>query len=235
MTAPKRGFTVHWNGPPANVIGHPHDRCQSFWAGVKAFHMSPRPGIPHGWSDIAYSFGVCHHGIFLTGRGWDKNQFANGHDDVGADDGPDSEWYSVLCFIGEGETPNEGMLIGLENVIHTGRHYGHCGDLIYPHWAWKHKTCPGPDLTRWAAKWTGRPFTHMTPPNPSQTRRHDMMLVQNDQTQGGNGAVLHLLGGDAAVLIDNPADFGDFKAAGIPCVPVKPTQFKRYEAMRIDV
>lgn len=223
----KRGFTVHWNGPPASCIGEPHTRCERFWNGVYEYHTEVK-----GWSDIAYSFGICPHNFKFVGRGWDLNQFANGEDEVGADDGPDSQWYSVLAFVGLGEDIPINILYGLEDLIGYGRNTDRCGDLIYPHWAWKNKPCPGPELSKWCAIWNAHPFDKRELPSPRSDI--DMMLIINDKTQGGSGAVLHLMG-DRTVLVDNTEDFTDLRAAGLPVAKVRPSQFKRYENLRMDV
>jgi hypothetical protein len=158
----RRGFTIHHNGPPANCIGRGHDRCVAFWDSVRAFHTNPEP-IGKGWSDIAYSFGVCPHGERLVGRGWDRRQWANGTDMVGADDGDDSDWYTVLVFVGgdtstgDTEPPTAEMIGATAQLIEEGRSTGRCGDRVTPHNFWKRKPCPGPEFTVLAREWDGRP------------------------------------------------------------------------------
>jgi hypothetical protein len=148
----RKGFVIHWNGPPANCVGRTHDRCVQYWNAVRNFHMSPTP-TRDAWSDIAYSFGVCPHGIRFTGRGWHKNQFANGSDVVPPNDGADSEWYTVLTFIGEGEHPTQPMIDNVKVLIHEGRQNQLCGQRVLPHNAFKIKTCPGPEFTALAKLW----------------------------------------------------------------------------------
>jgi hypothetical protein len=164
----RRGWTIHHNGPPANCVGHPHSRCEAFWRAVRSFHMNDL-----GWSDIAYSFGVCHHGERFVGRGWDKRQFANGSDTVGANDGNDSEWYTVLVFVGgdttthDTEPPTASMVRSTAELIDEGRRTGRCGDRVTPHNFWKRKPCPGPEFTALAASWDRRPSPLLTPPPPA--------------------------------------------------------------------
>jgi len=169
----KKGFTVHWNGPPARCVGQPHSRCESFFRAVKAFHMSPRPGIPNGWSDIAYSFGMCPHGIPMVGRGWNKNQFANGKDVVGVNNGPDSQWFSIIVFLGEGERPTPAMVSGVQALIREGRQSGRCAAEVKPHKDWKVKSCPGDEFTFLCRQWDGRPVDGggvVIPPAPTGPR-----------------------------------------------------------------
>lgn len=149
----KRGFTIHHNGPPVYTRHTEHSRCEAFWRAVRNFHVNS-----NGWSDIAYSFGICIHGIRFEGRGWYKNQFANGADEVGANDGPDREWYTVLAFLGEGEAPSIAMLAGLEVLVEEGRSRRLCGLQVLPHNAFKRKACPGPELTALAYVWNNNPL-----------------------------------------------------------------------------
>lgn len=149
----RHGFTIHWNGPAARCIGKPHSRCESFWAAVKHYHT-----VTKGWSDIAYSFGVCPHGVRFTGRGWDKLQFANGADVVGQNDGRDRDWYTVIAFLGEGEVPTPEMVDGVRALIGEGRASGRCGPRVLPHNAFKQKTCPGTEFTIHAKAWDNQPL-----------------------------------------------------------------------------
>lgn len=169
----RQGFTVHHNGPPArciiNGVVQPHSRCESFWRGVRNFHVNEQ-----GWSDIAYSFGVCPHGFRFVGRGWDKHQFANGDDEVGPDDDLNGPWYSVLMFVGGGYTESDGdwvpeeiptreLEIGLDALINEGRRSGRCGMRVEPHSKWKRKPCPGPWGTRYCTTHNLRPITNEPP------------------------------------------------------------------------
>lgn len=189
----KRGFVIHHNGPEANCIGQPHDRCERFWNAVKSYHMNTR-----GWSDIAYSFGVCPHGIRFTGRGWYKNQFANGADVVGADDGADSYWYTVIVFIGTGEAPTDAMVNGVRALIAEGRQADHCDDRVLPHNAFKVKACPGPEFTAFAAAWDNNVLVAPTPTGGLTMAEVDDILAKLDNVEFlSRVAVLSLEGDDA--------------------------------------
>lgn len=153
----KQGFVIHHNGPNVRIReGDSHDRCIAYWNGVKAYHVGTK-----GWSDIAYSFGVCIHGRRFVGRGWDRNQFANGTDVVGSYDGRDSEWYTVLVFLGWNddsrhpvdEEPSRAMVAGVRALIAEGRNTRRCGSRVLPHNAFKPKRCPGATFTAYAAQW----------------------------------------------------------------------------------
>lgn len=180
----RRGFTIHHNGPPANCLGQPHSRCVSFWDAVRAFHTNPEP-VGKGWSDIAYSFGVCPHGERLVGRGWDKRQWANGSDQVGADDGGDAYWYTVLVFVGgdtstgDTEEPTREMVVATGALIEEGRHSGRCGMRVLPHSAFKRKPCPGPHFTALAARWDGQPIT-IDPPQEDDVTEAELKKALDD-------------------------------------------------------
>jgi len=144
------------------VIGHPHGhaRCEAYWRAVAVFHKGKWPSTV----DSAYSFGVCPHGVvFGLERGWSKRQYANGEDVVGPNDGPDSEWYTILGFFGVGEVPPGAMTQAARELIHQGRIRGWAGLAVLPHNAFKRKGCPGPEWTALAAEWNGRSFV---PPDP---------------------------------------------------------------------
>lgn len=152
----RKGFVLHWNGPPAGVVGHRngHARCEAYWRAVRAYHVGTK-----GWSDIAYSFGACPCGVaFGLENGWTKRQFANGLDVVGQNDGPDSEWFTILYFIGEGEQPTKAMLDTGKWLIAEGRRTGRAGMRVLPHKDFKVKGCPGPELTQLSREWDNRDF-----------------------------------------------------------------------------
>lgn len=222
----KRGFVIHHNGPEANCIGRAHTRCVQFWAAVRDFHVNS-----NGWSDIAYSFGICPHGTRFVGRGWDKNQFAGGTDVVGTDDGPDSAWYSVLAFLGGAEKPTPLMVAGVADLIAEGRSSGRCGQRVLPHNAFKPKPCPGPEFTAYAKAWDNQQLDAPTgggdATTPPDLEEPDMIIAQSKDT----GAALLITGG-TAVLVVNNTELGTHRANGIPVLPVGGEQFKRYETLR---
>jgi hypothetical protein len=149
----RKGFVCHWNGPPVYTHGTDHRRCEAFWRAVKNYHMFTK-----GWSDIAYSWGVCWHGDWFEGRGWNQRQWANGEDQVGQDDGDDKDWYTVCCFLGEGEHPSAAMVQGVHELVAQARKMGRCGLAVLPHNAFKRKSCPGAEMSAWAAYWNNRPM-----------------------------------------------------------------------------
>lgn len=199
----RRGFVIHHNGPPARCVGQPHTRCEAFWRAVRRHHV-----VTNGWSDIAYSFGICPHGTRFVGRGWHLPQFANGRDVRGDNDGSDGLWYTVLAFVGGGaatgydtgaaeEPVTAAMLGGIGELIDEGRRAGRCGLAVLPHNRFKHKACPGPTLTRVAAELDGRPI----PPGDDMTDedRLGLVVLTYNACLGRNPESLHVIaaGGEA--------------------------------------
>lgn len=212
----RRGFTIHHNGPPANCVGRGHDRCLRFWDAVRAFHTNPEP-VGKGWSDIAYSFGVCPHGERLPGRGWDKRQWANGSDDVGPDDGADSEWYTVLVFVGgdtstgDTEPPTREMVVATAALIEEGRRSARCGMQVKPHNAFKRKPCPGPEFTELARQWDGQPITIDPPaPAPEIPEENDMFLYT------APGKPVFFCSGGKSVGLNEASDVPTFAGNDVP-------------------
>lgn len=157
----KKGLVIHHNGPQAKCVGQDHDRCERFWRGVCSYHAQK---FGSKWQSTSlYSFGFCPHGIIFVGCGWHKNQAANGSDQVGVDDGRDSEWYTALGFYGGGkaagfdtgqpeEPVTEDSLNAFQSLRADGMRRGHCGARVLPHNVFKSKACPGQTLTSFAAR-----------------------------------------------------------------------------------
>lgn len=220
----RSGFTIHHNGPPAQCIGQPHARCAAFWRGVRSFHMDDQ-----GWSDIAYSFGVCPHGVPFVGRGWDKRQFANGADKVGADNGDDSEWYTVLAFVGGGkgtgepeEIPTGPMIVGVRNLIDEGRRTQRCGLQVKPHSDFKPKPCPGETFTTLCRLWDGHPFA-APPPFPTPTPEENEMFLYST-----SGKPVMFCSGGKSVGLNEASDLGTFAAAGLPHLQLDSDTFELF-------
>ncbi|MFP3907128.1 MAG: hypothetical protein ACLFRV_03930 [Acidimicrobiales bacterium] len=151
-------MVIHWNGPPAKVVGHRngHRRCLAYWRALDRFHARKFPGgqIP----GTLYSFGACPHGGLLVAQGWDLPQGANGTPDKDPALGGDDEWYTIIGLIGQGESPTPAMIARIRDTIHVGRTTGRCGLEVRPHSDFKHKTCPGPELTALAREWHNTRF-----------------------------------------------------------------------------
>ena len=192
----KKGFSIHHNGPPAKCVDKTHDRCERFWDGVRAYH-----GKKFGskWAATSlYSFGVCPHGQLFVGCGWFKNQAANGSDQVGADDGRDRDWFTVLAFVGGGAyggfntgSPEEKVTAemerGIVSLITTGRTKGYCDRRVLPHNAFKSKACPAATLTALAAQLDNG----ATSPPITNIPEEDMVVLSHFRTKAESNDNMH--------------------------------------------
>jgi hypothetical protein len=171
----KDGFVIHHDNAdhPVYPDDTSHRRCERFWQGVYDWHTGANPSSPHNWSDIAYSFGICRHGIRFEGLGWNRDQFAGGTDQV-TDNlmYRDRYWYSVLCFLGGDEEPTAEMLHGVLLLLRDGRESGRCGNRVIPHNLVRNKPCPGPTLTAWAYGYDNQPLTDPPLPQPAKKGKH---------------------------------------------------------------
>lgn len=145
-----RHLTVHWAGPsPFGSGGFPdHARCANVWRGFQAFHMDGR-----GWADIAYTSGVCLHGVRFEGRGRGVRTAANGTNDG------NSSSYAVCVIAGEGDRITDAAKMA---IVDEGERLGVPVDRV--HADWKGTGCPGADLKAWVHAGARRPG--VTPPPP---------------------------------------------------------------------
>lgn len=185
----RSGVVIHWNGPPLNIPTHGHslaDTRTADLAKAAAIHRYHRTK----WSDGAYSFTVGQSGLIFEGRGLEWDQFANGSDQVGEDNGPDSEWYSILVLIGEGEEPTGEAIAAIAALVEGLRLAG-AGTQVLPHNAFKVKTCPGPHLTALALSLHNKP----TSPPPATvlargSRSNDVAALQRMLVDEGHGIAI---------------------------------------------
>lgn len=73
------GVKVHYEG--TYVVVQDHSHCKAQWTSIRKSHLANRA---EGYSDIAYSFGVCRHGAVLEGRGLGRRTGANGNQTLNA-------------------------------------------------------------------------------------------------------------------------------------------------------
>lgn len=156
------GLVVHHNGPPMGIdLAQPLEAVvaqeMAKLRAVQRWHMDHQ-----GWADIAYSYAVGQSGTVFEGRGLTWHQFANGADQVGADDGPDARWYTVLWLGGGSERPSLAAYQALEWLVQWLRAQG-TGRRVLPHNAIRAKPCPGPELTEWAKAIDNQEEDDMTP------------------------------------------------------------------------
>jgi len=136
---PDFGSTIHYNGPPIGLgrLIPNHAACSSTWRQIQNFHMDGR-----GWSDIAYTCGVCPHGYVFEGRGVGVRTAANGTNEGNA------SAYAVFMFYGDGETPTAEMYAGTSDAVEWLRDNG-APDGVNGHRDWKPTACPGDPAYTW--------------------------------------------------------------------------------------
>ncbi|NND36542.1 MAG: N-acetylmuramoyl-L-alanine amidase [Gammaproteobacteria bacterium] len=156
----RSGLVVHHNGPYMRLdTSLPHaQQVAAETRKARALQRFHQDSL--GWSDGAYSYYLGQSGTLFDCRGLEWDQFANGDDVVGDDDGPDRKWYSVMAMIGwnpktgDEEQPTDAMLEALVELVAFLRSEG-AGDRVLPHNNFKVKRCPGKVLTAAAARLDG--------------------------------------------------------------------------------
>ena len=137
--AVQKGTALHYSGANADELAE-HKKCTARVRAIQNFHMDNR-----GWSDIAYSFLVCKHGVIFEGRGVGIRTAANG-----TNAGNDA--FHAVCFLGD-DTANR------DDVTDPGRRaikdaVSRCNAWagrkeVRPHSFFKPTGCPGDELRSW--------------------------------------------------------------------------------------
>lgn len=175
-------LTAHYAGPSPwrGTIG-PHSRCATIWRAWQAFHMDTR-----GWSDIAYSSGVCPHGHRFEGRGPGVRTAANGTN-------TGNRLSLATCYIAGAGDPltTDAKHAFLDEAARFGV------PLNRVHRDWKSTACPGDPLTEWVRSGAKRPGVVPTPkpaPAPGPEEDDDVKYYQSDRKHGGGGEVYAITG-----------------------------------------
>lgn len=128
-----KGVAVHWTVTPAR---DDHARCEADWAGVIAQHQvqgyRPSP---------AYNWGVCQHGIRMTGRTWAIRSAANGTTESNRD------YWAIVALNAPGDTPSDALLTGLADLIDEAPDLD--SRTVYPHSHFYATACCGDELRAW--------------------------------------------------------------------------------------
>lgn len=141
ITPASGGVAEHYGGPKQSAAepGADHARCVSTWRAWQNYHMNTK-----GWSDIAYTMGVCNHGFAFAGRGAGIRTAANGTN------AGNQSFYAVTWIGGDGQTPTRAALDAMEWCIRELRKAG-AGKQVRPHNYFKPTGCPSEHLVRHAA------------------------------------------------------------------------------------
>lgn len=161
----KGGIAVHYGGPAQKLDGHAE--CKRRWKGWQGFHMDER-----GWSDLAYTMGVCDHGFAFAGRGAGVRTAANG-----TNAGNDS-FYAVVWLGGDGEQPSALAQDAIEWCIQELRVNGGAGTSVRPHRSFRSTSCPGGPLVAFSATVDRQTIT--TSETINQEDEDEMTIKQGD-------------------------------------------------------
>jgi hypothetical protein len=135
---PQRGgVTFHYGGPAQRLRGQPHAACVRRWKAWQEFHMKER-----GWSDLAYTGGVCDHGYAFAGRGAGIRTAANGTN------AGNLTHYAICWLGGEGETPTAEALAAFGWWVNELRANGGAGPAVNTHSDHKSTACAGDAIRR---------------------------------------------------------------------------------------
>jgi hypothetical protein len=147
------GVAVHWTVTPARTN---HDQCEADWAGVIAQHArqgyNPAP---------AYNWGVCPHGIRMTGRTWARKSAANGTTAANRD------YWAIVALNAPGDTPTPALEATLAALIDEAPD---CETRnVRPHSDFFATQCCGDELRAWVASGAMAPGPpNQSPPGPKE-------------------------------------------------------------------
>jgi hypothetical protein len=150
------GVFIHYTSSSADRVDN-HALCAARVKNVQAFHMGPS----RGWSDIAYSFLVCQHGVIFEGRGWGVQ-------------GAHTQGYNAsshaFCFLG-GDTAmrdvtDEARLAFAWLIAEAQRRYPQ-SDRVRGHGDVNSTSCPGAELHAWVR---AKGWLELTPPGEEEEK-----------------------------------------------------------------
>lgn len=129
-----KGVKVHYEG--GGRVVESHSACVGHWTDVRNMHLADKQ---EGYSDIAYTLGVCQHGYVLEGRNYGHQTGANGNQTL------NRQHYAVCVLIGVGDTPTAEAIAALKEAIQYLRDHG-AGKEIKGHRDGYATDCPGQPL-----------------------------------------------------------------------------------------
>lgn len=130
------GVKLHYEGTPVPVEDHTY--CAKRWTAIRNSHLANKK---EGYSDVAYNWAVCNHGVIFEGRGLGKRTGANGNQPL------NRAHYAILWMGGtEGVvTPSAAAVASIKELIQYLR--GHStGKEIKGHRDGYATDCPGDPL-----------------------------------------------------------------------------------------
>ena len=203
------GLTAHYGGaspwgagpdrssPARFMATADHARCGSIWRAWQAFHIDGR-----GWTDIAYSSGVCPHGWRFEGRGPGRRTGANG-----TNTGNDRSL--ATCYIAGGSDPLTGPAKAafLDEADRFGT------TLRWDHSDWKPTACAGDEIRGWEATGWAPPDLA---PEPEEVDEEEPLMEIVRPTAGPDSGGLWLVRGNVRWRIPATAYVDALIADGVP-------------------
>lgn len=144
VAAERGGVALHHGG--ADTPTTDHASCRRTWLAWLRFHVEVR-----GWADLAYTLGVCQHGVVLAGRGAGVRTAANGTNDGNL------RYYAIVWVGGSRQTPTVEALEGISWAIAELRRLG-AGTRVVGHTDLKSTGCPHPRILQLAREHDRRPI-----------------------------------------------------------------------------
>ncbi len=136
QTDPVKGVKIHYEGTPVSDV--PHSQCAGRWTAIRKSHLA---NTAEGYSDVAYNWAVCNHGVIFEGRGLGKRTGANGSQPL------NRTHYAILWMGGTKGvvTPSAAAVSAIKEVIQYLRGHG-TGKEIKGHRDGHPTACPGDAL-----------------------------------------------------------------------------------------
>lgn len=131
--------TVHWTGTPVTWPNEPEKQLEAY----ARFHIQKDWNPPNG----AYGDGIMYHyAVAQDGRVFQCRDETAILYNTGA--AGNYESISVLCIVGEGQSPTQNMLYGLDDILTKLARPG-----LYGHRDYGTSFCPGNVIYNWLQGW----------------------------------------------------------------------------------
>lgn len=136
QTVTPKGVKIHYEGTPVPEVAH--SQCDDRWKQIRKAHLA---NTAEGYSDVAYNWAVCNHGVIFEGRGLGRQTGANGNQAL------NKAHYAILWMGGTSgvKTPSAAAVSAIQEVIQYLRGHG-TGKEIEGHRDGYATACPGDAL-----------------------------------------------------------------------------------------
>lgn len=130
------GCKIHYEGTEVPEVEHA--KCKGRWNAIRNSHLANKA---EGYSDVAYNWAVCNHGVIFEGRGLGKRTGANGSQPL------NRTHYAILWMGGTKGvvTPSSAAVAAIKELIQYLREHS-TGKEIKGHRDGYATACPGEPL-----------------------------------------------------------------------------------------